>query len=85
MNELEKYVKERDRMLKKKSVKALKKFIAKHEEYYSPMFVDAISRASNEVLEITLHKMIVNCTNLLTGFREKSAEWLIIRGFSLEI
>lgn len=85
MDELTKYAKERDKMLKKRSVKALKKFVNKNAEYYSPMFVDAINRAEDKVLEITLHKMIVHCTNLPDNLRIKSGEWLINRGFSLDI
>lgn len=82
---IEKYVKERDKMLLKCSVKELRNFIKIHEEYYSPMFVDAFARAKDEVLEVTLHKMIVSCTNLPFDFRQKSADWLLDRGFRLDI
>lgn len=85
MDNIQKYVKERDEMLLKCSVDELKKFIGKYEEYYNPMFVDAIARAKDEVLEITLHKMIIHCTNLPFDFRQKSADWLLDRGYDLEI
>lgn len=49
MENIEKYVKERDEMLLKGSVAELKKFIAKYEEYYNPMMVDALARAKDEV------------------------------------
>ena len=85
MDKLKQYVKKRDEMLLKCSVAELRKFVKKHEEYFSPMFVDALTRATDEVLEITLHKMIVNCTNLPFDFRQKSADWLLDRHYSLEL
>ena len=85
MENIEKYVKERDEMLMKGSVAELKKFIAKYEEYYNPMVVDALERAKDEVLEITLHKMIIHCVNLPFDYRQKSAVWLLDRGYSLDL
>ena len=85
MENIEKYVKERDEMLLKGSVAELKKFIAKYEEYYNPMMVDALARAKDEVLEITLHKMIIHCVNLPFDYRQKSADWLLGRGYSLDL
>ena len=85
MKNIEKYVTERDEMLMKGSVAELKKFIAKHEEYYNPTFVDALERAKDEVLEITLHKMIIHCVNLPFDYRQKSADWLLDRGYSLDL
>lgn len=54
-------------------------------KWYDLMFVDAIARASDEVLEMTLHKMIVHCTNLPFDFRQKSADWLLDRGLRLDL
>lgn len=85
MANVDKYVKERDEMLLKCSVDELRKFAAEHKKHFNPMLVDAFARASDEVLEITLHKMIVNCTNLPYVFRTKSACWLLERGFRLDI
>ena len=85
MENIEKYAKERDEMLLKGSVAELKKFIAKYEEYYNPMMVDALARAKDEVLEITLHKMIIHCVNLPFDYRRKSADWLLDRGYSLDL
>ena len=85
MENIEKYVKERDEMLLKGSVAELKKFIAKYEEYYNPMMVDALARAKDEVLEITLHKMIIHCVNLPFDYRQKSADWLLDRGYNLHL
>lgn len=85
MENIEKYVKERDKMLLKGSVSELKKFIAKYKGYYNPMMVDALARAEDEVLEITLHKMIIHCVNLPFDYRQKSADWLLDRGYSLDL
>ena len=85
MENIEKYVKERDKMLLKCSVAELKKFIAKYEKYYNPMMVDALARAKDEVLEITLHKMIIHCVNLPFDYRQKSADWLLDRGYRLNL
>ncbi|MEE0896787.1 MAG: hypothetical protein U0L88_04060, partial [Acutalibacteraceae bacterium] len=52
---------------------------------FAPGFVRAMEIAPDEVLEITLHKMIVNCTSLPFDFRQKSADWLIDRHYSLEL
>ena len=83
--EIKKYVKERDEMLLKCSVDELRTFVGKNEHFFNLMFVDAIARATDELLEITLHKMIINCTNLPFEFRQKSADWLLDRGYSIEI
>ena len=85
MSRIESYVKERDEMLRKCSVDELRKFVKKHKQYYDKCFVDSFVKAKDEVLEITLHKMIVNCTSLPFDFRQKSADWLLDRGYSLEI
>jgi hypothetical protein len=81
---IKKYVKERDEMLLKCSVAELRTFIKNHTEFYEPMFIDAINKAPDEILEISLHKMIVNCTSLPFDFRQKSADWLLDRGFRLD-
>lgn len=79
------FVKERDKMLKKCDVNELRKFITDHPEWYSEMFRHAISKASDEVLKITLHKMIVNVPKLPKELREKSAYWLVLHGYDLNI
>ena len=85
MENIEKYVKERDEMLLKGSVAELKKFVKKYEQYYSPMIANSMARAKDEVLEITLHKMIIHCVNLPFDYRQKSADWLLNRGYSLDL
>lgn len=85
MNELMQYVKERDEMLLKGSVDELKKFALANRKHYSPMFIVMLEKASYATLEATLHKMIVNCTNLPEEYRQKSADWLVEKGFGKDI
>jgi hypothetical protein len=85
LDEIKQYVKERDEMLLKCDVKELRKFVKEHKKQFAPDFVRAMEIAADEVLEITLHKMIVNCTNLPFDFRQKSADWLLDRHYSLEL
>ena len=82
---LKKYVKERDEMLKKCSVAELRKFVNEHKHLYSKEYIEAFNNASDEVLEVTLHKMIVNVLNLPTDLRRASALWLVTHGFRLDI
>lgn len=83
--QLKRYVKERDAMLKKCDVTELRKFVNAHKEFYSPAFLTAINTASDDVLIVTLHKMIVNVPKLPEELRSKSAYWLISHGYSLQI
>ena len=85
MNELKKYIKARDKMLLKGSVEELMKFALANKKHYSPMFIVMLEKASYETLEITLHKMIVNCTSLPEDYRNKSADWLLERGYRITI
>lgn len=83
--ELKRYVKERDEMLRKVSVPELRKFIKEHAMYFEPAFAENINNASDEVLKITLHKMIVNVTSMPKELRETSAWWLRLHGFSVDV
>lgn len=82
---LKQYVRERDEMLKKCSVTELRKFVAEHKECYSAEYLENFSKASDDVLEATLHKMIVNVKSLPMDLRTKSALWLGMHGLSLNI
>lgn len=79
------YAKQRDEMLLKCDIYELRKFVNENKKHYSKQFVKAFNAASDKVVEMTLHKMIVCCTNLPFDFRQKSADWLIDRGLSLDI
>ena len=48
-------------------------------------FVKAITSAPSSILELTLHKMIVNVKSLPKEARNKSAEWLLDKGYSGDI
>lgn len=82
---LKQYVKERDEMLLKRDVGELRKFAINHKHNLNPDIRLALISATDEVLEITLHKMIVNCTNLPFNFRQQSADWLLDRGYNVGI
>lgn len=85
MNKLQRYVKERDEMLLKRDVEALRKFVNDHASYFSADYVKAINNAPANILEITLHKMIVNVTSLPKSLKNESAKWLLDHGYSGEI
>ena len=82
--QIKKYVKERNEMLKKCDVNELRKFVNDHKELYTAEYVENFNKASDEVLRVTLHKMIVNVPKLPKKLRDQSAFWLILNGFSLE-
>ena len=77
-----KYVKERDKMLLKRDVNELRKFVKRFEEYYEKDYLERFEKATDEILEITLHKMIANVTSLPRDFVLESVQWLIERGYS---
>ena len=83
--QIKRYVKERDEMLKKCDVNELRKFVNDHKEAYSAEYLTAFNAASDEVLTVTLHKMIVNVPKLPKELRDKSALWLISHGYDLKI
>ena len=85
MEKLKQYVKERDKMLLKRDVNELEKFVKEHKSTFEPAFVYAFLNSPEETKEITLHKMIVNCINLPFNFRQESADWLLDRGYRLDI
>lgn len=83
--DLKRYAKERDEMLKKCSVAEYRKFVRDHAYMYSTEFITAFNEATDKVLEVSLHKMIVNAVNLPIELRETSSQWLLSRGFDLSI
>lgn len=82
---VKKYVKERNEMLKKCSVTEFRKFVNNHKGLYTQEYIDSFNKAADEVLEIALHKMIVNVPSLPKKLREKSAFWLVLHGCDLNI
>lgn len=81
---IKKYVKERDAMLLKRDVGELKKFVNNRKYLFDTEWLINFNNASDEILEVTLHKMIVNAVKLPEDFRRESAIWLTLRGFDLE-
>ena len=82
---IKKYVRERDEMLKKRSVSELRKFVAANRDILGAEYVEAFSKASDTVVEITLHKMICNAIKLPAEMRRDSAIWLMMRNLTPEI
>jgi hypothetical protein len=82
---MKKLVRERNNMLKKCDVNELRRFVRNNAQIYHEDFVLAIELASDQVLEATLHKMIVNVPSLPRRLREKSAEWLFKRNMDLNV
>lgn len=83
--QLKRYAKERDEMLKKCDVNEFRKFVNAHKWFFSAEYLTAFNAASDEVLTITLHKMIVNVPKLPKELRDKSALWLIAHGYDLNV
>ncbi len=82
---VKRYVRERDEMLKKRSVSELRKFVAEHKDILGAEYVAAFSKASDEFIEIVLHKMICNAIKLPAEMRRDSAIWLMMRNLTPEI
>ena len=82
---IKQYVRERDEMLKKCSIEELRKFVNEHKKHFTSEYVESFNAAPDKVLEITLHKMIVNAVKLPQNLRERSALWLMFRGYNLGI
>lgn len=79
------YVKERNEMLKKCDVSEYRKFVNAHKAQFSAEYLERFNAAPDEVLKISLHKMIVNVPSLPKELREKSAFWLILHGYDLNV
>lgn len=82
MDKIKKYVRERDEMLLKRDVNELRKFVKKNNEFFDKEYLENFEKASDEVLEITLHKMIVSVTSLPIDFQTESLVWLLEHGYS---
>lgn len=82
MDTIRKYVQNRDEMLLKRDVNELRKFVKENKKFFDKEYLDNFEKASDEVLEITLHKMIVSVTSLPMDFQNESLVWLLERGYS---
>ena len=82
MNNHQKYLKARDEMLLKCDPEELRKFVIDHADSFQESFVKAMTSAPSSILEMTLHKMIVNTKRLPKSRRNESAKWLLDHGYS---
>ena len=80
--EIEKYVNKRDKMLLKRDVNELRAFVKSHKNMFTEEYIEIFEKASDEVLEVTLHKMIANVTSLPDDFVKESIVWLLERGYN---
>lgn len=84
MNEIEKFVKERDAVLMTRDVEQFRKFVM-NCNLYDTFHKEAFSKMPNQQIEIIMHKMIVHCINIPLEVRQESKNWLEDRGYSAEI
>lgn len=82
---MKKFVKERNEMLLKCDVNELRKFVQNNGHLYGEEFLIAFGMATDDVLEVTLHKMIVNVPSLPEELRKQSAVWLALHGYDLNV
>ena len=73
---LDQYIKDRDEMLIKCDVNEFRKFVHKYKHIYTKQYLLDFDLALDEVLQIALHKMIVNVTSMPKELQDKSLEWL---------
>ena len=85
MNSLKQYVIERDEMLQKGNVQEFKKFITKWKDIFPESTYRQLQVASDLVLLITMHKMILTVTTMPEEVKAKSRKWLLDRGYKLAI
>ena len=85
MDSLKKYVIERDEMLQKGNVQEFKKFITKWKDIFPESTYRQLQVASDLVLLITMHKMILTVTTMPEEVKAKSRKWLLDRGYKLAI
>lgn len=78
MNEIKKFVKERDAVLLTRDINKLKEFIA-NCKYYDKKIKESFLKMPDKFIEVTMHKMIINDENLPTEFRQYSYDWLANR------
>lgn len=81
------YVAERDRatiaVVDGESIEVFKAFIKKWNDYgYMP---PCFALPADEVLEIACRKMVIHETNAPESTKEKAREWLLSRGYDLEL
>ena len=80
-----KFIKERDMMLKRRSVEEFIKFVNANKQYYGEAYVKAVTEAPYKTLEVAINKMIVNVTSMPEELRSQCGRWLVSRGYSLDI
>ena len=81
MNEIEKFVEERDSALMTRDAEQFREFVM-NCNLYDTFHKEAFSKMSNKQIELIMHKMIIHCTNIPLEIRQESENWLADRGLS---
>lgn len=79
------YELELSRMLDKRSVEELDKFIVEHTEYYNKVFVADYLEAPELTKQITLCKMCANCKSVSRDTKKWALDWLKENGYDKQI
>lgn len=84
---IEDYVKNRDaaiiESIKTDSVEPFKAFIEKYKALNA--YPNCFKLPSDEVIEISIRKMSLHCVNIPPEIKGRSVEWLLSRGYDLNL
>ena len=84
---LKEYAVDRDKatiaVVEGEDLQVFKDFVAKW--YVRGLYPECFSLPSDEVLEISIRKMVLHEVNAPESTKEKAKEWLLSRGYDLEL
>ena len=84
---LEQYVKDRDeatiKAVETDTLEPFKAFVNKY--YQAGIYPKCFKLPSDEVLEISVRKMVLHELNAPESTKQKATEWLLSRGYDLEL
>lgn len=84
---IEDYVKDRDaaiiESIRTDSVEPFKAFIEKYKALGS--YPECFKLPSDEVIEISIHKMSLHCVKIPPEIKGLSVDWLLSRGYDLNL
>ena len=85
MNEVKKYVKERDtaitNAIKYRDIGTFEDFVKRHTNLYSYYFLEKWNKCNTTTKWCTVMKMACNCENVPQEVKEQAKEWLTLNGF----
>ena len=84
---IEQYVIDRDKatiaVVEGESLEVFKAFVNKWRDL--GIYPTCFKLPSDEVLEISIHKMVIHEVNAPESTKQKATEWLLSRGYDLEL